>query len=58
MLYIAKWPDEGKDEGEILFKKDAWCVIPGEAEAFIASHNLTVLKDEITLMGDRIIWVR
>ena len=54
MLYIAK-----KDEiGTILARWDAWYInCMKEAKEFIEEHNLTVLDDEITFMGDRVIWV-
>ena len=54
MLYIVK-----KDEkGTILARWDAWYInCEEEAIEFIRENNLMVIKDEITFMGDRVIWV-
>lgn len=43
---------------EILFRVDAWdtdCEI--KAINFLRDHNLRCTKDEITSMGDRLVWV-
>lgn len=53
MLYVVD-----KDTELILGKWDAWykdCM--KEAGELIERENLIVLKDEITIMGDMVIWV-
>ena len=54
MLYVVK-----RDEiGTILARWDAWYIhCTEEAEQFIKDNGLEVLDDEITFMGDRVIWV-
>ena len=54
MLYVVK-----RDEiGTILARWDAWDIdCADKALAFIIAHDLEVLEDEITFMGDRVIWV-
>ena len=53
MLYIVN-----KETDMILNRWDGWYIhAEDEAGAFIRENGLTVLKDEITLMGDRIVWV-
>lgn len=55
MLYIVR-----KDvQGTILARWDAWYIhCNEEAQEFIEANNLEVLEDEITFMGDRVIWVK
>lgn len=53
MLYIVK-----NDTKAILFRVDAWdtdCEI--KAINFLRDNNLRCTKDEITMNGDRIVWV-
>lgn len=53
MLYVVK-----NGTNEILLKIDAWdidCEL--KAVNFLKKNGLTCTKDEITMMGDRIVWV-
>lgn len=53
MLYVVN-----RESNEILFRVDAWqrdCM--ERAQEFIYQSDLTFEKQEITLMGDMVLWV-
>lgn len=53
MLFVVK---EGSQE--ILFRIDAWdSDCEKKARGFIRNGGWVPVKDEITAMGDRVIWV-
>ena len=54
MLFIAR---DDKD-GTILARWDGWYInAEAEAQEFIRVNGLKVKKVEITLMGNKVIWV-
>ena len=53
MLYIARISTK-----EILFKVDAWDInCEAKAVEFLNANKLNCVKDVVTAMGDRILWV-
>lgn len=53
MLFIVK-----RETNEILFRVDAWisdCI--DRAAKFIAENGLEYQEQEITMMGDMVMWV-
>lgn len=54
MLYVVD-----VETNKILFKIDAWYLsATEEAEKFIDENHLTIVKDEITLSGNKVLWVK
>ncbi len=48
-----------EDTREILGKWDAWWIdCEEQADKLIADGNWTVVKEEITFMGNKVVWVR
>ena len=54
MVYVVN-----KATNEILFKIDAWVGgADGIASEWAFNHGYTCIGDEITMMGDMVIWVK
>lgn len=53
MLYIVEL-----STNKILFRVDAWCQdCMTQASNYMAINHRKCIKDEITFMGDRVLWV-
>ena len=53
MLFVAKVSTK-----EILFRVDAWDIdCEAKAVEFLRANKLNCVKDEITMSGNRILWV-
>lgn len=54
MIYVVM-----KETGEILFEIDAWYVNAEEkVSAWMAENGYTLVNEEITLMGNKVVWVK
>lgn len=54
MLYVVE-----QGSKKILFRVDAWDIdCEKKAIRFLNENGLHYIKDEITLNGDRIVWVK